>query len=120
MSVGQAASAQPVRAVRGDGVDVLLELPRQPGLADARLAGDDDELRVPLLGRDVEELLDHPQLSVPADERSLESVDAQVAADRGSRTDCAMQVERLALALQQMTANGLVLQPRRGQRPCLV
>ena len=54
-------------------VDVLLELPGEPRLADAGDAVDRDELRAALVGGGVEELLDEPQLAVSADERRLEA-----------------------------------------------
>ena len=68
LAVGQAAPAVPAH-VRGQPVDVLLELPGQAGLPDPWLALDDEHGRAPrLLGR-VEELLDQAQLAVPGDQR---------------------------------------------------
>ena len=56
----------------GDAVEVLLELPREARLADAGDADDRDEVRLSLLRRAVEVLLDEAQLARAADERRLE------------------------------------------------
>ena len=48
-AVGEAATAVPVHGV-GDAVEVLVELPRQPRLADAGDAGQRDEVCLPLVG----------------------------------------------------------------------
>jgi hypothetical protein len=53
-------------------VEVLVELPGEPRLADPGDAADGDELRLALLGARVEDVLDLPQLAVAADERRLQ------------------------------------------------
>ena len=72
LAVREAAPAVPVRDLR-DPVEVLVELPRQPRLADPGDARDRDEMRLALVGADVEEILDLPELPVAADERRLET-----------------------------------------------
>ncbi len=68
LAVGQASAAMP--AHRGlEAVDVLLELPVQPGLPDPGLAVDDEQRGPAGLLDAVEELLHQPQLAVAADER---------------------------------------------------
>ena len=57
LAVGEAAAAMPVRDL-GEPVEVLVELPRKPGLADAADARDRDQLRLALVGARVEEILD--------------------------------------------------------------
>ena len=56
LPVGEAAAAVPVDLL-DDPVEVLVELPRQPRLADPRDPGHRDQMRPPLLGAAVEELL---------------------------------------------------------------
>ena len=73
LAVGQAPAAMPVDDLF-DAVEVLVELPGEPGLADAGDSGDRDELSPALVGADVEELLDLAELPVAADERRFESV----------------------------------------------
>ena len=71
LAVGEAAAAVPVRDL-DDPVEVLVELPAEPRLADPGDPGDRDEVRLALVGAGVEELLDLAQLTVAADERRLE------------------------------------------------
>ena len=79
-------SGRGARTIVGEPVDVLLELPGEARLADPGDAGDRDELRLALLRRRVEELLDEPQLAVAADERRLEPDRLErAAAARGRR-----------------------------------
>ena len=73
LAVGEAAAAVPVD-VCGDPVEVLVELPGQPRLADPGDPRHRDELRPPLVGADVEEVLDLAQLAVAADERRLQAL----------------------------------------------
>ena len=79
LAVGEAAAAVPVDGLAMP-VEVLVELPRQPRLADPGDPGHGDELRPALLGADVEQVLDLPQLAVAADERRLEPLRLQRAA----------------------------------------
>ena len=68
-----------------------------------------DELRLALLGRGVEELLDEAQLAVAADERRLERRSNAVAPPRPATTRSARQsCDRLRLALQLVLAGVLV------------
>ena len=53
-------------------IEVLLELPGEPRLADASLADDADEARLPLALGGVEQVLEQAQVVVPPDERRLE------------------------------------------------
>jgi hypothetical protein len=59
VAVGEAAAPVPEHRVR-DAVEVLLELPGEPRLADAGDADDRDEVRLALLRRAVEMLLHEP------------------------------------------------------------
>ena len=67
----------------GYAVEVLVELPRQPRLPDAGDARHRDEMRLLLVGAAVEEVLDLPQLAVASDERRLESLRLERAAQSG-------------------------------------
>src|SRR5439155_25746898 len=82
LTVGEAATAVPVHEV-DDPVEVLVELPRQPGIADPGDAGDRDQVRAALVRAAVEEVLDQLQLAVAADERRLEAGRLERAAAAG-------------------------------------
>ena len=71
VTVRETTTGMPVHAL-GQPVDVLFELPGQPGLSNAADADDGHEAAPAVLGRGVEELFDEAQLPVPADERRLE------------------------------------------------
>src|SRR5581483_12387125 len=71
LSVRETTSAVPPERA-GEAVDVLLELPREPRLADACDPHHRNELRLPLLRARVCQLLHEAQLAVAADERRLE------------------------------------------------
>ena len=79
VAVGEAAAAMPPD-LADEPVDVLLELPRQPRLADACDADDRDEPGAGLVGAGVEEILEQPELGRAADERRLERAAAPLAA----------------------------------------
>ena len=68
LPVGRAAAPVPPDGLEQP-VDVLLELPGQPGLADAADALDRDQPGPALLRGGVEQLLDQAQLPLPAGER---------------------------------------------------
>ena len=106
-AVGQAAATVP-QDLLGEPVDVLLEFPRQARLADARDPGDRDHGRLGLLGRGVEQLLDHPELTVATDEGGFERVRAHRAERAGDHAERAMEVDRLRFALQLVLAVVLV------------
>ena len=78
--VGQAPAPMPPRR-RRQAVDVLLELPRQPGLPDPGLTIENHQPRPTGLLRGVEQLLDQAQVRVPAGERGLQPIDPLGAAD---------------------------------------
>ena len=97
-------------------VDVLLELPRQPGLAHTRLAVDHDEARARGLLRRVEQLLDHPYLTVAPGQRRLEPVDSLPAAHLRDHRSRLPEPDRPGLALEQVLAGIRVRDRRGGQR----
>ena len=82
IAIGEAAPAVPVDRVC-DAVEVLVELPRKPGLPDPGDASHRDEVRLALVGAAVKEVLDLPQLAVAADERCLEAGGLERAAQAG-------------------------------------
>src|SRR5690242_21746638 len=84
------------------------------------MAGDEHETRTTFFSSRVEELLDHAQLAVPADERRLESVDALLTAENARRTDRLEELERHGLALELVGAGRLVGQRGARQRTCRV
>ncbi len=98
-------------------VDVLLELPAEPGLADPGLALDHQQRRVPGLLGAVEQLLDQPQLAVAADQRRLEPVGPLGAAHRGHHGADRPQRHRVGLALHRVAADVDVGDRRGGQQP---
>src|SRR4051812_3328551 len=71
VAVRETPTAMPVDDLL-DPVEVLVELPREARLSDARDARYRDELRTALVGGRVEELLDLAELAVAADEWRLE------------------------------------------------
>ena len=73
--VGEAASPVPVDRV-DQSVDVLLELPPEPGLAHPGRTGHHHQAGGPSLRAGVEQFLDRPQLSVASHERRFEAVHA--------------------------------------------
>ena len=93
---------------RDEAVEVLLELPGQTGLSDSRDADDRQQVGLAVLGARVEELLDHTQLAVTADERRLESGGAAFAAAVRDHAERPVEVDRLRLALQLVRARVLV------------
>ena len=107
LAVGEAAAAVPVRDL-GDPVEVLVELPREPRLADPGDAGHRDEVRLAPGGALVEEVLDPAQLAVAADERGLQALRLERAA--GARDDAQRppELHRLLLALQRVRAGVFV------------
>ncbi len=107
LAVGQAAAPVPTD-VLGQPVDVLLELPGEPGLADARDAGDRDDLRLPLLCRGVEELLHQTQLAVAADERRFQAEGLERASPPRGHPHRPEEREGLGLALELMQTRLLV------------
>src|ERR687891_2366770 len=99
VTVGEASAAVPEDVV-DEAVDVLLELPREARLADARDPDDGEEVRLSLLRGRVEEVLDHPQLALPPDERRLEAFALQGAAAARRHPQRPEEPDRLGLSLQ--------------------
>ena len=119
LTVGEAAAAVPP-GVRRQPVEVLLELPREAGLADAADAHHRDEMRSALLGGGVEELLDETQIAVAADERGLEGGGSDDAAAQPDHADGAPQRHGFGLPLQLVRPGVLVDDRRlRGPAGCL-
>ena len=115
LSVGEAPPGVPLHRV-GEPVDVLLELPGEPGLPDAGLPVDEQQGRSTRRHRRVEQLLGQAQLAVPADVRCLETVRA-LGATRAATTLGAPQRQRLGLALQRVGAGIDVGDGGGGQQP---
>ena len=107
VAVGEAAALVPPDGL-DEAVDVLLELPGEARLADAGDPDDREEVRLLLVGRAVEELLDEAQLAVAADERRLEPGGASLAAAVGDHAQRAPELGGLALALELVRARVLV------------
>ncbi len=116
LAVGEAAPAVPVDGL-GDAVEVLVELPRQPRLADAGDAGDGDEVGLLLVGAAVEEVLDLPQLAVTPDERRLEPLRLERAAQPGDDALRLPERGQSLLALELERAGVLVDDRLLGRAP---
>ena len=114
LAVGEAAAAVPVRQLC-DSVEVLVELPGETRLADAGDARDGDQVRAPAALAVVEEVLDQPQLAVPADERRLEALRLQRAARAGDDAQRAPGRNEAGLALQLVQPRVLVDDRRLGR-----
>ena len=106
LAVGRRPAAVPVDVLR-DAVDVLLELPHQPALADAARPGDRDEPHPPVAADGVEHLLELAQLLVAADERRLERVRAALAAACGHHPNGLPRGDGRCLALERVVADRL-------------
>ncbi len=101
--------------MRLESVDVLLELPGKPRLADSGLAVEHDEAGPLGLVCGVEQLLDQPDLAFTADQRRLESVNALAAAEVGHHRSGLPQPRRLGFALEPMLTNVHIGNGRCGQ-----
>ena len=84
----------------GQAVQVFLELPAQPRLADTGGSGDDDQPRRAAFGGGVEQLLDQAQFGVASEHRRFEAVDALRPTDPGEHAIGRPQPQRLGLALE--------------------
>ena len=116
LAVREASPAVPAHGCL-EPVDVLLELPRETGLADSRVAVDDHERGPPGVLGDVEELLDQAQLAFPADQRCLQTVGTLGTPARGhDRTD-RPERQRVGLALELVAAHVDVGDRRGGEQP---
>ena len=107
LPVGEAAAAVPVHDL-AQPVEVLVELPGQPRLADPRDPRHRDQLRPTLVGTDVEQVLDLPQLAVTADKRRLQPLRAQLTTHPGDHPQRPPQRRLSFLALQLMRARVFV------------
>src|SRR5205807_728956 len=116
LAVREATAAVPEH-LRGEAVDVLLEFPGEPRLADARQTDDGDETRPTLVGGRVKQLLDLAQLTVAADERSLHPGPAKGASDRGHHAVRAPELHRRSLALELALPRVLVRDRRLRRSP---
>ncbi len=101
--------------VGSEAVDVLLELPGEARLADARDSGDEHELGALLLVGGVEEILDELQLAVAADKRSFEPCRAHHAAPARNDAHRTPQLHGLGLALHLVLTDVLVRDRRLGR-----
>src|SRR5579862_1071578 len=99
---------------RADPVDVLLELPGQAALTDPRGSGDRDQARLAIPGRGPDQVLEQPELLVPADERRLGQVRAALAAALADDSEGPIRRDRRLLALERLLAR--LLERDRGTR----
>ncbi len=116
LAVGRTAAAVPVDHL-GEAVEVLVELPHEPRLADPGDPRDRDEVRTPLVGRGVEEILDLAQLAVTPHERGFEALRLQRPAGAGDDAHRPPQPVQADLALQLVLAHVLVHDRRLGRAP---
>ena len=114
VAVGRRAAVVPPDPL-DDAVDVLLELPGEPALADAGRPGDGHQPRPAIAARRVEELLEQSELLVATDERRLERVARPLAAALGDDPQGAPGRHRLGLALERLLAGRLEGDRRRGR-----
>jgi hypothetical protein len=95
-----------------DPVEVLLELPGEAALPDAPGPGDRDQPRPPIAARRGDEVLQEPELLVPAHEGRLREVRATLAAALGDDAQGSPGRDRGRLALEGLLAGRL-----EGDRP---
>ncbi len=112
LAVGQAAPPVPEDEI-DEAVDVLLELPDDARLPHAADPDDRDQVRVAVVGRGVEEVLDQTELAVATDERRLQSGELERAAPVRRHAERLEERDRLRLALQLV----LALRARRRSPP---
>ena len=91
----------------GDPVDVLLELPDQPALADASRSGDRDQPDPPIAPDSVEQLLQLAQLLVAADEWRFEGIGPSLSAPLRDHAEGKPRRNRRRLALEGVVADRL-------------
>ena len=116
LAVGEAAASMPVRQLR-EAVEVLVELPGEPRLADPGDARHRDEVCLSLLGGGVEEILDLAELPVTPDERRLEPGRLERAARARDDPERLPQRHEPFLALQLVRARILVDDRLLGRAP---
>jgi hypothetical protein len=98
-AVGEAAASVPPD-VLDDPVEVLVELPREPGLSDPGDPGDRDQMRPPVVRGRVEEFLDQLQLPLATDERRLQTDRFECARSTGHDPQSPEERDGLRLPLQ--------------------
>ena len=98
-------------------VDVLLELPREPRLADSTYPEHRDEPGLVLLCSRMEGVLDHPELALSSHKRSLEPARAPLPAPRGDDPGRAREDDRLRPAAKLVRACVLVRDRCFGRAP---
>ena len=108
VAVGEASASMPPD-VGGQAVDVLLELPGQPRLADASDADHGHQVRSTLIGRGVIELLRQPKLGITAGEWRLDLARPHRPADEPNDAHGSPQVDRQGLALHLLGPDRLVV-----------
>ena len=91
-----------------DRIEVLVELPPEPGLPDAADAGDREQSCLALVGSCMEEVLDRLQLAVATDERRLEPRRLERAAQTRHDAKCPPHRRQPFLALELEAARVLV------------
>ena len=106
LAVGQAATAMPVHG-RGEPVEVLVELPGEARLADPRDARHRHEVGAALVRRPMEEVLDLAQLAIAPDERRLQALGLERAAQAGDDTPRPPERRQPILALERVGAGVL-------------
>src|SRR5439155_10530898 len=95
-------------------VDVLQELPGEPRLADPGRPDDRDKACAVLAARRVEQILEEPEIVIPADERGLERIGAVPTTDFGNDSQRAPSRDRARLALEHLLARFLERDRLRG------
>ena len=115
VAVGGRPAAMPVDVV-DEAVDVLLELPGEPALADPARPRHRDEARPPVASGRTEHVLEQAELLVPSDERRLGQVRPTLATALGDDPQRAPGGDGGALALERLVADRLE-RDRRRRRP---
>jgi hypothetical protein len=92
----------------GEAVEVLLQLPDEPALADTRLTGDRDHAQLLFALGGVELILEQSQLLVTTHEGWLEALIASLTANPSDDAQCAPRRHDCFLSLQDVLAGGLI------------
>ncbi len=103
LAVRDAAPPMPIEQVRQT-IQVLVELPAEPALANPGDPGNRHEMGPMLLGRGVEQVLDQPELAVATYKRSFEAHRLERPAHTRDDPEGSVEVDQLGLALQRMHA----------------
>ena len=116
LAVGRTPAPVPVDHL-GEAVEVLVELPHQPRLADPGDAGDRHEMGAALVGAGVEQVLDLAQLALAADERRLQALRLERPARARDDPHRPPQPVQADLALELVLAGILEDHRRLGRAP---